>query len=1212
MAILAFGPLAAYAQRDAGVDTPAAQPSAGRSPAALDDGAGSADGGADIRASEAPGPAELLAWNRQEIIRLQGLAAGHAQRAVVIAAWPADLLELDDAQAALFGEDELTDGLADPAAVDQAIERARGELQELELALRDRQARLAFDIEQAEKAAQAAQRRPTRRGRRPRVEPEDPAATEARELSQELARAQRERLQAEILELESRVALIDARRAYLARSQPARRLASEREDEVLQRQIAEEIEQAERSRREAEQAQKQARLEELQAPSQAESALRAERARLEGIKAEQEIFRTALLQRRARLGAARARMTRFRDSLESLPDDTAVSARYQRVFAELDRVRAAALVSHLTMWRRPEAPSPGARLGSAVRGLPGDLDPEQAGERAALEEQRQSLAAAALTLDHELAEVDVDTAELGYQQAVELDAVRLRLLEQLGEREPGELGRRSRLSWTTAEELEGEAVQVAIGLLHWVSRRYQGLRDARSYFTDLSVILIALWWLVELPIVFFLVRFMVRRWDAWMLLVIELLGSSMQIDRWTMFLVRLVDFARNAGPALLVLLASVFVYYRIGGDDSAPEIRLLYIFVFWFAAFRFQLRMVESATRYVGALLADRASQSARSDSADERPDEGADDGADEGDGEDSAPQGQRRIGVPRAAPGASAKEMPVQRHLDGIAPVPGAGLVIRTWRVFSGYIAVVILLLDVVDLALGHGILFSLIARFAWWGAVPLAIFGLRAWRSRIIDAYTGSWADDSRIAIMTRRHAERFYGLAVVAFALVVTTVRRIAEFARRNLSNLDATKRLFSFVFRRRVEAHAAEHGRVLDEPQELPQALLSQFPSGPLDDREQIFRPAFVDEIAAAFHDWDREHIDGSVMLVGGTGMGKSTAFGLLEETLGEPILRCRLQQKYTDEFALMARLSEILGVESGHGHGEPGKQGEKGEKGEHGEHGKKGERGERHPSWLHSPDESAFITRLTARMTRDGRRIIALDDCHNLFLRQVGGFAAWDAFTRIVNASSAHIFWILTCNDVAWNYLSNIAAGVSYFGHVVEIPRWSHDELRTLVLTRMRRARYRTNFTDLLVTRLQGVNASTQIIRTSQGYFRLLSDVAAGNPRMACHFWLRSLVPDASKRQVRVHLFAAPSIEELEKLPDDIAFILAAVVEHESLTAGELAEVSNISPEFCRFALRYCRERGYMFRSAGTGRTKLTTHWHHTIVRFLKRKHLLYS
>jgi hypothetical protein len=175
-----------------------------------------------------------------------------------------------------------------------------------------------------------------------------------------------------------------------------------------------------------------------------------------------------------------------------------------------------------------------------------------------------------------------------------------------------------------------------------------------------------------------------------------------------------------------------------------------------------------------------------------------------------------------------------------------------------------------------------------------------------------------------------------------------------------------------------------------------------------------------------------------------------------------------------------------------------------------------------------------------------------------------------------------------------------------------MPAWTEDELRTLILGRMRRARYKTSFTDLLVTRLEGVKMSSQIVRTSRGYFRMLWDFTNGNPRFATHFWLRSLVPDDEKRRVRVHLFASPRIEELERLADDMAFVLVAVLEHGTIGDSELATITGFDPSFCTFALALCQEQGYLWRDPATGRSRATDQWQQTIIRYLKRKHLLYS
>ncbi len=1131
-----------------------AQTDAGPGPSA--DSTAEGDAGPQASPEDAPGPAQLLVWNREQQQRLEAEIAALDGR---IATWTA--LSADDVEPeAVAGELEID--LSSPSAVAGYIAALAAERRSLAIMARDKAA------QKAALQPRVAPDPPPRRRRRPAPDPRSPE-----EIA--LAAAQLETLNLQIAELERRVALVTAQGAYLELSQPARRRLAEQEHEELQRQIDNQIKQAEKTQREAEAARDQALSEKRQALSEAEAAISAERARLQDIKARQGAFRKQLLEQRRRLGASRVRMDHF---LSSLSRQLEIEPRYLQVFAELTRARASALTSNLALWRDRPAPTPGDRLMAEVRQLPADSTAELTAQRAALEEQRQSLAAEGRTLSHEQIGVAEERAEHDYQQVQTLNNLRIELLDQLDRRAQGE---RMGFSQATLHELEGEAVHVAIGAMNWASIRYQALSHLGTVLTDFSVVLAALWWLIEIPIVLFLLRFTLRRWDAWMLGIIEVVGSSMHLDRWTMLFVRLADFARNFGPALLVLLASMFVYHRLGGIDAPPEIRLVYIFIFWIAAFRFQLRLVQSVARYFGARAVERANEPAENEDQLEHNDVEEE--------EEDAP----------AVDGVSAAALPEHKHLDVTPPAPASELVTRTWRVVSGYIAVVVLLLDLVALAIGPAVLYGLIARFAWWGALPLAIYLLRAWRGHIVDAYTAHWSEQSHISQMTRRHSQRFYGVAVVAFALVITLARRLAQLTKRRLSDRDTTKRVLSFFFQRRVQAHAAEHGRVLDRPHELPKILSRCFPMGPLAAEDKPLKLRLLDEIKETFAVWQQERVDGSLVLVGGTGMGKSTALTLLEDELDTPVLRCRLDQKYTDPSELIVRLAEIFDV------GDVMAEGEQSE-------GRPCDEPARNRAPRVAAEESAFITHLTAKLAEDNRQIVAIDDCHNLFLRQVGGFNAWEAFTRIVNASADHIFWILTFNDVAWDYLRSIAGGVSYFRKTVVIPSWSHEDLRRLILSRMRRSGFRTNFIDLLVTRLEGVKTSAQIIRTSQGYFRLLCDFAGGNPRVASHFWLRSLVPDATKRRARVHLFSAPNIEDLEKLPDDIAFVLAAVVEHENLTAAELAMVSNFSPEFCRFALRYCRERGYMFRSQGTGRTKVSTYWQQTIVRYLKRKHLLYS
>lgn len=301
------------------------------------------------------------------------------------------------------------------------------------------------------------------------------------------------------------------------------------------------------------------------------------------------------------------------------------------------------------------------------------------------------------------------------------------------------------------------------------------------------------------------------------------------------------------------------------------------------------------------------------------------------------------------------------------------------------------------------------------------------------------------------------------------------------------------------------------------------------------------------------------------------MGKSTVLRLLEGALGCGVVHGRPSGKLVRTNQVVSWLSEVL---------------------------------------AYSPrptSEKELIRAIRA----DTRTVVALDDCHNLFLRRVGGFEGWDAFVRILNETCDNTFWLATFNATSWAYLFNAAGRVHYLRQVVPIAPWSERRIQRFLLHRTRRARFRTSFSDLVAAQMPDLDLAAETGRTSAGYFRMLWDFTGGNPRLAAHFWLDSLVPEPDRREVRVNLFKEPSIEELDELAPDIAFVLTAVAVHENLSADEAARATGLSVDFCRFACRTCLEDGYLTRVEGK-RYRLSTRWQRPVLRFLRRKHLLHD
>lgn len=948
----------------------------------------------------------------------------------------------------------------------------------------------------------------------------------------------------------ARATLADAEAGWLERTQEAREAKLTGDDE---RALTLRKAQSQREERDAAEAKRKAQQDQLDARTPAQLAISAAREELESLRGAQAKFEQKLLRRREQLASLAASHVEF---LERLHQHATLKAAiegggesrvigvddplFHTLSAELAGSRVAALGAILASLHAPPRPP-----------APGSIQPEllalrsdHPGEIEALLEQREALEIRATALAAESRQTARDELAQHVAETQALTGAMVALLAA----SPRLRGQLRSLRAETSSEVRGEAIQFFVLFADWARRRLGQLSRIGDYLTDWSHLASMTWMLVKLLLLLALLRWALGQWKDWMQLAVETVGATLSYGQAALLLVRIAESAKHFGPPVLVLgfaIASYSLFADIGGEIEIALALLIAI-----AAIRVQLRIIEA----LSDRMATRAIDKERERQLLELEHAG------EGNGEDPDSDEPHHDREPELPPPPD----PAQS---------GWKLLAVTWRRLTRYVSIFAILLVITDHTIGRGVFWGLVIRWGWLGAIPLTLFFLRTWRQRIVDELNKRAPGQKGAGPLSRlakNHSHRFYGVFIVFAAFLVVLGRRSAGFVRDHLSNLDSTRRMLAFLFRRRVQKHAREHGRVLEKPHPLPAEILAQFPTGPVPVEMRPMRPSPLAAITEAYKHWKSEGADGSVALVGANCSGKSTVLNLLPRTLDAEVERLQLTQKITAPELLVKWLAHELGCEGG----------------------------------IRSEGQ------LVAALRAAPPRVVAIDDCHNLYLRDVGGFEAWNAFVRIINETCDRIFWVLALSQPAWEYLDNIDGDVVYFRVVIEMPAWTETQLRRLILTRMRRARYKVNFSDLLVTRLEGVKVSSQIIRTSQGYFRLLWDYANGNPGLACFFWLRSLVPDAENMSVRVHLFAAPRIEELQALPDDIAFVLTAVVEHHNATATELATITNLSKQICRFAVNFCVERGYLTRDGG--RVSLSPLWQQTVYIYLKRKHLLYS
>ena len=1045
--------------------------------------------------------------------------------------------------------------LKDPGAVAARLKGLTGDQRHLDAQLLRLDGRLSL-MKRAVASAEAelAQlKKRQRRRRRIKIPPElvalaDDGRKQVAEMSQE-----REALAA-------RSALLGAKIGFLKRTQPARRRLKKEQQAALDLKLAQQQKAAETERLEAEAdlaaaetARKEALKKQKQARSEAERLLARERASLEKVRGDQAKSRKALASRRAGLAAEQQSFEKFRADVskgaEKLRSGWPATAQqydllHDRIVSKLRGLRPSA-VEELTarLAGRIKVSAPPARLDSAVRKLDEVYQPRVA----SLEQLRAELERTAREVDAE--ESVLATRRLAFldREISWLNDRRIALIPRLTER------KRQDLTWLTREtfsQLSHEVAQLTFDGAYWAYQRLNQLLNWRQLIRDIVAISDLLWRLVQIIVLLLLLRLLLRRWDGWFTDAIHRASRTAGIGAGALRLTKLLDIMRHCGPALLTLGAVSLVYQVVGGDKALAELRVIYIVVFWVALYRVQLRLVESAARYTGMEDALRAAEGG--ELLEDEP------------GLEGPP-------VPMAV--RLAHEAAEAGTITGRYLVPASVLLVRSVRAATRYILAVVLILELTALAVGEGTIYGLTARFSWLAALPFVLYFLQLWRPHIARAYLlyARGGEEGALERMVKRSQRNFHGVFIIGAAFLVLLGHRLATFARRYLSSRDATKKLLSFFFRRQVERHAQQTGKVVTRRADLPGAILREFPEGPLGPDAMRMPVPELEELVELYRAWQQDHADGSTALVGHTGMGKSTLLAQLEAHLGEPVLRHAVPTKLARPARVVSFLSELFGF---------------------------------------SPKPSSE-KELIRMIRKDPHKVVALDNCHNFFLRQVGGFEGWDSFLRVVNETCDQTFWYLAFNEPAWDFLENLSGRLLTFRRVVRMRPWSERQIRRLIMRRMHRALYRTSFSDLVVAQVKEVDFTNELGRTSKGYFRVLWDYTGGNPLLACHFWLDSLVPHREHRLVQVHLFREPDIGRLEALDDDILFTLTAITEHETLTPAQVSRVTNLPTDLCRFACRYCLEGGLLARHQESGRLRLSHRWQQTVIRYLKRKYLLH-
>ena len=488
------------------------------------------------------------------------------------------------------------------------------------------------------------------------------------------------------------------------------------------------------------------------------------------------------------------------------------------------------------------------------------------------------------------------------------------------------------------------------------------------------------------------------------------------------------------------------------------------------------------------------------------------------------------------------------------------AKLRFRSLRLIGLNIVVVGLLLSMAEVLVGQGAIYGWVMATCWFLAVPIVVVLVGWWRKYVFAGLEAQQHD--RFARWALQHNEGVFAFVMAGLGGAYLVSRGVALWVMRRLYDLDVTRRLLAYLFRREVAKQAVATGA-----SENLRPIADEV-------RARMLEFTDAEHAVSAITDMQRETMREIIatprttiaVVVAERGMGKSTFLRQLASEVEQDVL---IVECPAGGFGpLMAQLATSLGA--------------------------------------NGSDEAAVIDALSTR----GPTVVCVDDLQRLVRPVVGGLAGLDQLGELARQVGAHVSWIITMGTPAWQYVQRARGDRLFFDHVTHLSEWSEEQIAALLVQRTETVGLDPSFDGLVVPRRYDASSgSPDEDRGEQGFYRILWDYADGNPRVASLFWAESLFYNASQQLV-VRLFKEPSLAELDALALPIRFVLRSLVQLEVATVADLTAAVGMSPAEAADALRFTVAHGYVERHADV--YLVTWFWYRAVTNMLRRQHLLAS
>ncbi|NJL84748.1 MAG: hypothetical protein HC886_00255 [Leptolyngbyaceae cyanobacterium SM1_1_3] len=213
---------------------------------------------------------------------------------------------------------------------------------------------------------------------------------------------------------------------------------------------------------------------------------------------------------------------------------------------------------------------------------------------------------------------------------------------------------------------------------------------------------------------------------------------------------------------------------------------------------------------------------------------------------------------------------------------------------------------------------------------------------------------------------------------------------------------------------------------------------------------------------------------------------------------------------------------------------------------------------------------------TAQAAGEPGQLVVLPSLDQCFLRCADGLAAID-YLRDAIAGDRHHFWVLSCNQWAWQYLDSVCHTRAYFQQTLTIPKLDGWALRRWLLPLNANVEYPFATAEQVQPapkppqQSDSETAEAWASELEEQYFTALATAAGGISQVAAALWLTSLCHQESEktaetaaqetvesREYHSVVLKDLAFPELPSLTADDRYLLFSLVLHRSIDISDLA------------------------------------------------------